>query len=374
MWPILGVVALLLSWLGGWYLRQAARWKGVPGRQQERAFEVALTQQKQTSTWRFAVQASAMPEFQIKPQGWLDGWFHRIGIHDEVQTGDTGFDERFFVASDHPLVRQALRFTPALRTALIHLSMEVSAQGWTLRQIRLASNRLWVEATHKRGEPAPDPARFLPLLEGVRSHLPNATGTRRLDPFMSRAALILALSTAVAISGAVNLLGIATAEFPRLVDASALWRLSLLLGPLLCVLLTLLALYWLGRSARSHYLVIELLTIGMFGVWAWTFSGLHEWNRRRDDGPQVSVLRAVHSTYTTSSRRKGGGRSIRYHLVFPPNPKHGLPMLDLKLAQYPFGQSPVGTCFSFELRPGALGWPWFQSMQRPGEIEAGCSS
>lgn len=374
MWLMLGLVALLVSWAVGVYMRTSARWSADRGIWKSTPYLGALTTHKQQATWRLGLAASGRPEFQLKAQRDLDDSFLRLGISNEVQTADSRFDRLFYVASDHPVLRQRLQQSAALRQVLCALREAVEQHGWTFVQIRLGEGRLWVEGRASRDQAQPPLASILPLLTDALAMLPALPAGRQHDPYLFRAGLILALSSALAIGGGLSLFGLLDRDAPRAFDLSPSLYMSLWVGPLLAIGLAVVAVRWLKRSARTHFVLIELLTIGLFGCWALSLTGLRHWNIARDRSPAILMEARVLHGYTSTSW--GKRRRTLYWLRFDAIPSHGIPGFDLEVGYDEFQRGRGNACYAFNLRPGALGWAWFDGRREvfPKDQNRRCGS
>ena len=120
MWLLLGLSTLFGGLTLGWKLRRDARRKGEVVRSGEFVFCFKQPKQGQRPNDScFGVPVRGLPEFRLKPQSFSDALFRRIGISNEVQTGDDTFDRAMYVVSDLPVARDALRRDPELRRRLL---------------------------------------------------------------------------------------------------------------------------------------------------------------------------------------------------------------------------------------------------------------
>lgn len=372
MWLMLGLVALLISLIVGAVMRTSAHWVADHGIFMTTRILSALTTQKESATWKLGLAAKRRPEFQLKVQGQLDAFFHRIGISDEVQTGDSRFDRTFYVASDHPDLRQQLKSSAALREALLKLRDGIVKSGWQFRQIRLGGERLWVEAAGRKNQAPPALTLQVPHLLEVLERLPELPSVGQRDPYHFRAALVLALSSALAIGGGVALFGLISHEPPQLFDRWPSLLLSWWLGPLLALVLAAMALAWLGRSARSHFVLVELLTVGLFGCWSLTLTGARHWNRVHDSSAAQLIQARVEGHSTT--RSFGKRRRTLYWVQFAAVPGFKLPAFEQQVSMSEYNAFRDGSCVSFLWHPGRFGWAWYEARRTAVEEEAalGC--
>lgn len=372
MWFVLGLITLLGGLALGWKLRRDARWKGEATARGEFAFLFARPKKgKRRNDWRFGIPVSGLPEFRLKRQSLNDALFRRIGISNEVQTGDPLFDRTVYVVSDLPVVRVALQRDPELRRRLLAVFQYVLKQGYKLKELRLAGDRLWLRAFSRADHDSSVISALPDLLGAVAERLPQVTQAQRFDSYVLRAAMVLTLSTALAISGAVLLFGLIPGRYPALLDSTGLWSSSFSFAAPMLAALVLVSVAWLGRSSRTHLILLELLVVGSFGVWSWTFYGLREANFRLDvSTPVVVELKlASKAHWTTTSRRRKGGRSTTHHyelrfdrpLVMPGREATALGAHAIRVDSSEYAAAVEGRIWHFTLRKGRLGWPWVES-------------
>lgn len=372
MWFVLGLVTLLGGLALGWKLRRDARWKGEATARGEFAFLYARPKKgKRRNEWRYGIPVRGLPEFRLKRQSLNDALFRKVGISNEVQTGDALFDRTVYVVSDLPVVRLALQRDPELRRRLLAVFQHMQQQGYKLKELRLAGDRLWLRAFSRADHDSGVLSALPDLLGAVAERLPEVAQSQRFDSYVLRAAMVLTLSTALAISGAVLLFGLIPGRYPALLDSAGLWRGSFTFAAPLLAVLVLVSLVWLGRSSRTHLILLELLIVGSFGVWSWTFYGLREANFRLDSSPPaiVELRLASKAHWTTTSRRRKGGRSTTHHyelrfdrpLVLPGRASSTSGAHALRVDSSEYAAAVEGRNWHFTLRRGRLGWPWVEA-------------
>lgn len=372
MWFVLGLITLLGGLALGWKLRRDARWKGEATARGEFAFLHAKPKKgRRPNDWRFGIPVRGLPEFRLKTQSLNDALFRRIGISNEVQTGDALFDRTVYVVSDLPVVRDALKRDPELRRRLLAVFDHFKQQRHKLREMRLAGDRLWVRASSREAHDGRVLSALPDLLGAVAERVPPASEAQRFDGYVLRAAMVLTLSTALAISGAVLLFGLLPGRYPAMLEGNAgLWHGSLIFGLPLLAVLVIASVAWLGRSSRTHLILLELLIVGSFGVWAWTFFGLREANYRLDTTPPVVVelKLATKAHWTTTTRRKRGTSTTHHYelrfdrpLALPGRDLTPLDNYRFKVGREEYDQAVEGRAWHFTLRQGRLRWPWIES-------------
>lgn len=361
MWMWIALITLPLVFMAVWIKRWVPESDGDFAECEGLRFQVQRKSDALGQTVVVGLAAPAAIEFQMRPEHEFDHASQRFGLVDEVQTGDSRFDELIYVISDHLQLRAALQAQPALREAVLNLHAAVAAAGWSLKELRVVELRLYLRATHEDTEAAsPDTAAWARQLESLRQLLPTASGDARFDRKSTRAHVLLTLCSALLVTGIVSMFGLYLSKFPRLVDSVGLRNTSIVCALIAALLLAALSWAWLKRSSRTHYVLAELLSIGLIVVWMWSFIGLRELNIRGPQANAIVVERAVADRFV-----KQGRRSLKYFLRFAAEPRHGLPELDMAVSEKAWEQASNGDCHGFRLYPGALGWPWLDRIAKP---------
>ncbi len=320
MWSVLGLVSLsvVLAWQIRW--RWHRPWSGTPARRAKGiAHEERFLAHKGST---FAVQVGLpVPDvfrFELKRETWVDRFFKWTGLSVEQQFGHEGFDRLVYIASDDEHMWNQVADSPALRRAAQTLLLDTTA-GCTVRRVFCAHGKL-VAHIHRgrvfgRKDDASRLSRHvaatLPLLDGIAKALrasPSASQPApRRDPYLLRGAVLMAVSTALAIHGLLFWLRPVLFDDAFLLDHDRLLHLSLWAGG--AILLALLAAHFvfLARSARAHLYLLELLLAGSLGAFGTAASELREANIEWDQSPVV--VREAEVLHKSISRsRKGGTR------------------------------------------------------------------
>jgi hypothetical protein len=320
MWFVLGLVSLgvVLAWQIRW--RWHRPWRGTPAhRAKGIAYEVRYLAYKDST---FAVQVGvSVPDFfrfELKRETWADRFFKWTGLSVEKQFGHEGFDRLVYIASDDEHMWNQVADSPALRRAAQALLLDTTA-GCKVRRVFCAHGKLVVHIHRGRVFGRKDDASrlsrhvaaILPLLDGIakalRASPPSTQPAPRRDPYLLPGAVVLAVSTALAIHGLVFWLRPVLFDDAFLLDHDRLLHLSLWTGG--AILLALLAAHFvfLARSARAHLYLLELLFVGSLGAFSTAAIELREANIEWDRSPVV-VREAVVLNKSVSHSRKGGTR------------------------------------------------------------------
>lgn len=306
-------------------------------------------------------------EFELREERWFDRVFKAIGLAVELQVKDRVFDRSIYIVSDDRDLLRVLVET-RIRHHLLNLFVLAKERGYQAPRIRARDGRLWVVLSCEpfskyRFTPmeiealAPE---VVPWLRAFSDHLERMGTVRDPDevvPGLSKAALLESLVIALGAIGFVQIDRIGAPSQTWMLDVSGLVRLSFVCGALLLAALLILAIGWLGRSARLHLIVVEILLIGTVGAVGCSFALLRDLNIDLDGAAaaqrDVLVVRKftrnehrATSYYVELSDWTGEGETREFAVV---------------RAQYE-GFRPGATVHLEEHR-GALGYRWIGNLR-----------
>lgn len=311
----------------------------------------------------------AVPEgfrFELKRETWVDRFFKWAGLSVEKQFGRLGFDRLVYVASNDEHLINRIADSPALRAAAMQLFL-VDTQGCRLRGVFCAHGHLWADIRVGRvfGRDGDVDrmnrcaTRVLPHLKVIADALSlkdvsaSAPGSR--DRYLFRAVLLLSISSALAINGLVFLFRALVIDDRFTMDVWELWLQACLLGAVVVGLLLLANICLLGRSARAHLVLLELLLVGSFGAVTTAAAELRDANIEWDRAAPV-LLEPVIVDKSISRSRKGG---TSYYLHVPDwYGQKGTRRI--KVSSGFFNRAQVGQALQVEQYPGRYGFRWAQ--------------
>jgi hypothetical protein len=259
---------------------------------------------------RFATACSTPYALTLKRETWIDRLFKRLGVNAEFSLGEFRFDNYFYLLSDNRQALQVLRADLDLQQQLLTLFAS-EATALKIQRLHLDGSQLFVECTprtpHKEGTVLA--ACFADAHETlIRSIATGFEAKARLegvasrDPFVLRAAVLLAVSTGLAVLGVVRLLGMDSANVT--IDRAELLKLALSVALAIWLGLIVWCVAWLRNSSRAHLVLLELLLVGSFGVAANTYAGIRSYNME-DDGPPQFKYAPILQRHAVSCGKKG---------------------------------------------------------------------
>lgn len=373
MWFLFGFITLISFSVYFGLQRLGTRWKGEFSQDGKNPYQYQFVRNK-GKTQRFMVGVEAPPEydFTFKRESWLDRLCKFLGLSVEHQVGRSDFDKLVYLVSNDGHLLDHISDNALVIEAVLKL-FELRRLDSRVSEIRCLNGRLW--ATFKVGRLFNSdadlhhlyalPPRAAELLtqmaRQLQQNLPSTRGTRR-DPFILRAAVILAISTGLAVNGMTHVLRLlwSTAEFT--VDMALLWRWSVYGAGVLLLLLVGAALVALGRSARAHLVLIELLLVGSLGATLTTFSELRDLNMEWDR----SAAQLFHTDITgkTISRSRKSGTHYYIHVR---DWNTGYDSHKVSVSSTFYNGVRVGDKLAVRQRAGYLGVRWVESYAHASE-------
>jgi hypothetical protein len=364
MWFLFGFITLTAACISSLLWRLKVSWHGSDERAGGIAFEYDVTTYKsRVSLIRVGVACEKAFTFTLKPEGTFDRFSKAIGLTKECQTGNAAFDDTIYVLSDDLALHRMLQLDANLRDNIMRL-VEVCNTDGKLKSINAHNGRLWVvvdPVTRDKTEAKTVAGGIAPALDHLAGAFATKGGTVRddRDPFPFRAACVLAVSTGLAINGAVELARMIPGDFPFMRDTLAPAPGALILGVTGILVLIVFALWFMGRSARTHLVLIELLLVGSFGAVTTAYAELRDFNMEYDRHPIEVAHASVAGTYDTYTRRRRGGKTRHCHVRMI-----GWPVADRETEREMScgfaDRLHSGTMLDVRQHAGALGWPWIE--------------
>lgn len=384
MWFGFGLLTAALAFALGLRARLQARWQGInmPVRrevlrnhlqddttadaQPPRTYDYQVVRKKKKITARIGVAAPGL-QFRIREEGKRDTFFKWLGISEELQTSDAQFDQRLYLETDAVALGNVLRERATLRTSILQIfdiARELDLHGC---QLRCMSDRLWIEfrPADQRALETAHSRLVAPLIAIVCALRAGRLDAERAhDPFIWRAAALLAISTATAALGA---LGLARGLFGRtdILEPGRLFMTCIPLGLVFAGAFLLLIVVYLGRSSRTHVVLIEAALVGTFGFVTATFALAREANMEFDgSSPRRHELPDARAEHRITRGRRG--RSHHHYYLHTADWRVGRATpLQITIDRALYEQLNGTTGAVIITRKGALGYEWIQEIAPP---------
>lgn len=369
MWFLFGFLTILIFITLELWRRHFSRWKpeGVSAGLQFKHVRELI--KRNVRYVLIGVDCQAGANFSIKRESHLDSFLKNIGVIKEFETGDSSFDNLVYLISDDKALHSALAKSANFRRIIKEIMSDDLFYGLTATHIHCRNGRLWVQfgARGLYGDKkiiyVPEAlSKLLGDLKKVVNEVELISGARWRDPFVIKAAILLAMSSGLAINGVFHLPRLEFVdEFPFIINKSLIVDDAINYCLIILTLFILGALFWLGRSARTHIVLIELLTVGAFGFFASTVVELRDINMEMD----ISAPKYYETQIVDKYTKKGSGRRSRsrtnYYVVFKDwNCDCGNYQLQVSSSLYRY--LPGSGNVIVTQHQGRLGYPWVSNI------------
>ncbi len=366
MWFLFGFLTISICITFEFWRRHASHWKpegvfvGLQYRHER--------SKKKITTLLLGINCHGSPNFSIKRQSGIDSFFKRIGIANEFETGDASFDDVVYLISDNKTLHYALANSAEFRLAVKSIMDYGTASTLEATHIHCRNGRLWVQfdvgsnyADGSIGDVATVLLNSFDALKKSINEVAQISGSRWRDPFVFKAAILLAISSGLAINGAIHLFRASFGSVPFTVNHSLMVNDAILYALMMFSAFVVGAIFWLGRSARTHIVLIELLTVGAFGFFASTVVELRDINMEMD----ISAPKYYETQIVDKYTKKGSGRRSRsrtnYYVVFKDwNCDCGNYQLQVSSSLYRY--LPGSGNVIVTQHQGRLGYPWVSNI------------
>ncbi len=367
MWFFIGIITLLGAAIFFTRWRMANEWTGKPASLGAQSYWYDVTTNKGRITQiKVGVNCDTGIAFCLKAETWIDRFFKGLGLSEEQQLNRLHFDENIYVISDDVRLSNVLKYHTTLQKQLEHIFDKQHWPHFTIKKLWCQNGRLWVTATPigrveqsaitQFAEPA------LPVLQELAQALtqkaPEHSGSK--DYFIVKAAILLGISTALAVNGGVQLFRMMFMRFPVMLDNGELLRTTAMWSVIILIALLFTCIKWIGRTSRAHLVLIELLFIGGFGVFSSTYMELRDYNIEFDYAITNTYNVAIEHRYTTRCGKRN--RSTCYHLrlaAWPGQSESRQLQVDADTYHRFAGQSHA----TITVHAGALGKRWMDEPQ-----------
>lgn len=351
MWILLRLVAMAI----GFVARRLSWSRPREDNQQHDGIaysEVAIRHKGRLVRFEMSLPLETGLVFVFTPERSADRLFKRLGLTEEFQTGDDGFDEKVYVGSDHPSLLNVLRGDRSFR--------EILGQMFEAGFSRVWSDGRRLFAVSGTEQPASPWVRRLAQLKSAVEAAARSSHGRLADPFAARVLVVEALVWSIA--------GYAIVAFFQMFDdvgshfdGFPLILSGLLVGLVASAVLIGIVISILERSSRSHRVLVESQIILFLSLSVIGIQTVADVNRRLDTAPPILVEAVVGEKWTTTTRSRRGGTRTRYHVHVTSRGSLQIPS-PLQVPSGVYESLNPGTLITVEVGPGRLGYPFFKRM------------
>jgi hypothetical protein len=325
-------------------------------------YAVARNRNRQVTGVAIGVSIADNLRFVLRREHTFDRLAKWLGIAREWQTRDRDFDNSVYILSDDRVLLQALSQDAELREAA-----QALLGNERVGAIHCYRGSLWVDLhrisrdLHESVDtsiaaallPAvqPDFQKFRERLAAIQAR-PWAA---ERDPADTREQILLLASSVIGITGIAAFFWTEGVGLPRQLSYAVISSYAATLAAVVGAIFLLVLVTLIGRTARTHLVLLEILLVTVPGAW---FAGRAYYafeNERLDPSAALEFRTHISHVYYTS------GKSRSYHLVL----ERALdPRLqpDMRVALKVYSQFHAGDCARFDLHPGRFGDLWLAAI------------
>ncbi len=318
MWFLFGFITLISFSIYFGLQRHQSNWKGVTNSTNRIPFKHKTVSHKNKHHHLY-IGCSAIKNinFSIKIERWWDRLFKWLGISVEHQVGSSEFDEKFYLITDDRELCDIFSHSPQLQETVNHIASCCAKHDLKIRRLHCKHGRIWLHLIpeYKSNRPkvlivARDLIPKLKSISDIFEEQLLITQNKKYDPFILRAIVILAISTGLAINGLTHFFRIIVIEVPFIIDDKPLFYQSLPWAVAVIATLVTITFLLLGRTARTHLVLIELLLVGSFGALSSSYLTLRDANIDLDTGKPAHFDVMIYKKKVSRGRR-----STSYYLT-----------------------------------------------------------
>lgn len=310
---------------------------------------------RRIKSFEIGVALPAKVLFRLQKESASDHLFKRLGLAQELQTGDVGFDERVYVACDHPALHQLLREDVNTRRRIVQaLEMgfdDISSDGEVL----------WLERAADR-EPNPAELRLLAKLGGAFSDLESRMQGWH-DPFAAKTVVVEAVVWSIlayAVSAFVALSHHTTWEY---FQKTRLFGFGLLVAAVLFGVLFAWVMTWMRGSSRGHRILVESAIVLALGLPVTGTQIVSDLNQNVGD-PEKTVVRLEVSGTRVEKHRRRRRTKVRYFVDFTPVAESQVAVpRTLRVEEELHHRAAAGQTAELHVAMGWLGIPWLEKIE-----------
>lgn len=371
MWVFFGFITLTSFTVYFWYKRLNASWKGIKGSTGNIVYQYKIDKDKENRVAKLliGIDAPERYDYTLKRESALDRFVKSIGISTEHQTGNIKFDDMVYIVSDN------LQFHKQLSPdgVIVDSFMKIFLFGKTFRciiqEVRHNSGRLWltIEPINSFNEKrvAQLASKIVPALDTIAQELktiPLTASNSWKDPFTTKAAILLAISSALAVNGGAQLFRYVNMSNTITLDTDVLLSDALSLGFLISGTLALIAIYVLGRSSRTHLVLIELLLLGSIGSIVTAYAELNDINVTADTSTGVQYESIVFTKQSVRGRRN----ATKYYLTLRDwNAPDVMQKIKIRVPGSLYDDTAKGERLIITQKAGYFHYRWIESIKKP---------
>ncbi|RDE19031.1 hypothetical protein DV711_15660 [Motiliproteus coralliicola] len=312
MWFSFGIISLVSFSIFFTYKKINASWKGESHKIKDTPYKFKMLRSKYRNTGvLIGIDANKRFDYIFKREGWVDRLCKSIGLIVEYQVGNKEFDDLVFIASDSTSLHDQMSKNDELISAVLNIFSAVNGYTFFVDQIRHNSGSLWVKLGSHSEFDQQDVKKLslelVPLLRKLSGQIDLIPGKAKplwKTPHLYKPAILLGISTALAINGYIQLQLLRFSDREFIVDGPLLTDHTIIVGVGVLLLLLAMTFILLGRSAKTHLVLFEVLLLGGIGSLMTVHAELRHINLEYDRSQPIAYEVSILEKKKVSTRRR----------------------------------------------------------------------
>jgi len=360
VWFLFGFITLISFSIYFGLQRYRANWNGTDAALGDITYKYSVVTHK-GSTNKILIGCDVVEDicFSIKIEKWWDKFFKAIGISVEHQVGVDEFDRMFYLITDNESLCSLFSESYELQDRINEINETCIKRELKIKKLHCRHGRIWLDVVPKNRKENVDidniAADLIPTINNIAELLKDKQALildQKNDPFIIKAMVILAISTGLAINGAIQIFRIIFFEIPFIVDDYPLFYAALPWGIGVIGALIFAALIFLGRTARTHLVLIELILVGSFGAISTAYTSLRDANIDLDTSAPEHYAVKVHDKRISRS-----SKSTSYYIKVD-DWNNGTGKTELRVSRNVYNRFKRNQIASIVQMPGYMGYRW----------------
>ena len=330
-------------------------------------FSSSRTRRGSPISYRLQIPMEQGLAFSFHYESAFDALFKKLGLANEVQTGDSQFDSKIYVTCDHTGVRELLRSHEGIRKAVLKI-----LDGKPRPQLRSDGKFLSIQASGGPSKMTPDLAGE--LFEFKKIFL---TATQEIrwapfwkDPHFFKVLIVESIVWGIAALGIASVFETAFAQEGGPAYFLPLINISVVAGLLVTALAVFFLMLWFKNSSRPHRILLESAIVLAIGVPCSALKITSDLNQQLDLSPPFEETRSIidaQERRERRGRRRHYGPRTTYHIriaraLVPDSPVPEARWIQVSPAVYDRFRSQQLKEVHLVMGRGWLGVPWFKSV------------
>lgn len=317
------------------------------------AYEQIHQTKSRVNGFRIGLALDSPTAFAFHRENAWDRLLKDLGLAGEIETGDTAFDGAVYVVCDHPGAGTWLEGSAIARDAVVHVL------AGDCKAIRCDKGILWLDHAGSQRSPSAEDWDRLIRLRAAFAGIAPALAEPHRDPFLVKAAAVeVVVYSIVAYGAGAFLAGMIQKEDVH-VDPDALILPGVLCAVGLFVGLMAAVAGSMYGSSRGRRVLAESGILLAFAIAPAGFQLVSDLNRGLDTSPATLVEERI------LGKEIGGSSKHRTYRLWVPAP--GVPgRRSVQVSRGLYDAAAEGATFRTTRGAGALGFPWYRSVEVAG--------